>query len=178
VDEDFPNDDVGRVLFLQDRVSAEVDIILQQAEEKGHARILSHYFRGAPACGKTVFLNMIAKELQKRGCDVYWLEHAGVLDNIPESEWVRLQTAAQQPGKKAVLVVDEVHEHPSSPIWHKLLRKSPNLIVVGAGIKKLSGPTSPKFRRKLPATHLLLTPGTFSLCCVAPGRAGFTVPTH
>jgi hypothetical protein len=116
---------------------------------------------------------MVARELQKRGCEVYYLYHAANLLHIADSEWTRLEEAVAKAATKqqgsntnyVVLVVDEVHESPESALglWHKLLRKSPGLIVIGAGIKKLSGSTSPKFHEKYPAFELLVTQGPF-LC--------------
>ena len=40
------------------------------------------YWRAPSGSGKTVFLTLMEKELQSRGCDVYMLETAGDLETF------------------------------------------------------------------------------------------------
>jgi len=153
--EDFPYDGPGQVLF-QRRIQDNQSFFKQQAdfilERKG-----SHYYRGAPGSGKTVFLKMLGKELQDRGCLVYFISNAGELVEHAREEYIQLSKLGKV--QTVVILVDEVHKAPNSPRWTPLLRElKKDLIVIGVGIKRVGiTDPSPDFRVKHPATEMLLT---------------------
>ena len=100
----------------------------------------SHYWRAPFGAGKTVFLKLIGRELQKRGCDVYMTNSMSTfhVDYFPK-------LAIEAGDKTVVLMVDELQNNWTSYHWNRLLKQSKpdNLIVLGVGRNLLVGDSPP-----------------------------------
>ncbi len=148
VNDDFPLHDGGNAIFKRDWL---IDTIAKMILKKVEGRKFgSYYWRAPRGSGKTVFLKLIGKALQDRGCIVYNTIVSPKLDLIPNRHFHKL---AEKAGEKAVVVlIDEVQLNMNSFHWGDLLKgnKPSNLLVLGVGIPKLdmiSIPFSWKFPR-------------------------------
>jgi len=143
--EAFPYHGGGAVIFKREWfIKKSVDMVLRKRGEKYE----SHYWRAPFGSGKTVFLKLMGRELQQRGCDVYRII-ASKMDNYAEDYFIRL---AKDAGNKTVaLLIDEVQNNMASGHWDSLLKESkpPNLLVLGVGIPQLLY-ASPQFDNKYP----------------------------
>ena len=143
---DFPLHDGGRVIFQRELfIKKTADRVLQKGPGE---KFYSHYWRAPFGSGKSVFLKMIGRELQKRGCEVY-LTSAASMEELDIEYFSRL-------GKKfgtdtVVILIDEVQGNLNSKHWIGLLKgaKPSNLLVLGVGIPKLTD-FSPQFDKKYP----------------------------
>ena len=116
----------------------------------------SYYIRGARGMGKTVFMCLIGRELQRRGHVVVFVKNTGQITKyLEERDFVELEKLVE-PGKELYLLVDEVQENPSDADWTYLLRESNVIVTIGAGIPSLSE-RSPPFSVKFGPTFLSLT---------------------
>ena len=143
---DFPKHDGGRVLFQRDWFIKKTASLVLNKDDSGEYG--SHYWRAPFGAGKTVFLKLIGRELQKRGCDVYMTSSTS-MEQYHEDYFVKL---ANEAGDKTVaLMVDEVQNNMASKHWFRLLKgsKPVNLLVLGAGIPQLNS-FSPQFDEKYP----------------------------
>jgi hypothetical protein len=109
----------------------------------------SYYWRAPFGSGKSVFLKLIGRELQKRDCDVYLIPSAESLNAIrPETFFPQL--AREAGDKTVVLLIDEVQSNVNSAHWIPLLKVPPaNLLVLGVGLVRVEG-YSPQFGTKYP----------------------------
>lgn len=93
----------------------------------------SYYWRAPRGSGKSVFLKLVGKELQSRGCEVYYFQSATNLEDYPLHYFK--QFAEKAAGRTVALLIDEVQNNPRSRHWPDLLKENPdNLLVVGVGI--------------------------------------------
>jgi hypothetical protein len=141
----FPYHGGGAVIFKREWfIKKSVDMVLRKIDEKYE----SHYWRAPFGSGKTVFLKLMGRELQQRGCDVYRII-ANDLFDYRKDYFIRL--AKDAGNKTVVLLIDEVHNNMKSSHWDLLLKESkpPNLLVLGVGIPQLLY-ASPQFDKKYP----------------------------
>ena len=139
----FPKNGFGTVLLSRRRlVEGALRSILESRE--------THYWRGPPGSGKTVFLQLLGRELQKHG-EVYWLGNAGYLTRTSDDTFKCLAKKGAEKGRDVFLIIDEVQDNPNSPCWTYLLKNYPsNLITIGAGIATLENVSAP-FAKKHPS---------------------------
>ena len=121
---DFPDYDSGNVLFQRDWFIKKTASLVLAKDDSGV--YLSHYWRAPYGAGKTVFLKLIGRELQSRGCDVY------MTSNMSTNKFdyrYYLKLAKEASDKTIVLMVDEVQGNMNSMRWNQLLKgsKAPNL---------------------------------------------------
>ena len=144
-DNNFPMHDGGKVIFGRDWFIKETaNLVLA----KKYSKFGSYYWRAPFGSGKTVFLKLMGRELQRLGCDVY-MTSGGALQQFDEDYFPNL--AKQAAGKTVVLLIDEVQADLNSMHWIPLLKgsKPANLLVLGVGIP-LIGQHSPQFDHKYP----------------------------
>ena len=143
---DFPMHDGGKVLFQRDWFIKKTASFLLAKDDSGKHR--SHYWRAPFGAGKTLFLKLIGRELQKRGCDVY-MTVAAQMDDFDYEFFPKL--AKEAGDRTVVLMVDEVQNNMNSKHWNRVLKgsKPANLLVLGAGIPQLDGFT-PQFDERYP----------------------------
>jgi hypothetical protein len=144
-DGDFPKHGGGNVIFERDWfIKKTADLVL---DKKGSRKYDSHYWRAPVGAGKTVFLKLMGRELQKRGCDVY-LTSGPSIDNYDEDYFLNL--AKEAGAKKVVLMVDEVQNNLTSKHWLRVLKDltPANLLVLGVGVPRVG--ISPQFDKKHP----------------------------
>jgi hypothetical protein len=130
----------------QELINQIADRVLTK-ENKG--RKFNSYYWGAPfGSGKSVFLKLIGRELQKRDCDVYFVPMAEDLNLYPKDFFPQL---AQEAGDKTVvLLIDEVQSNVHSGHWVRLLKIHPaNLLVLGVGLFR-NDDLSPQFGIQFP----------------------------
>jgi hypothetical protein len=150
---DFPEDGGGSVIFQRDEfIKKTVEIVLKKDPIENKFR--SYYWRAPPGSGKTVFLKLMGKELQSRGCDVYSIILAGSLQKDHKEYFKNLCEKAGT--RTVVLLIDEVHNNAKSPVWDGLLKshRPKNLLVLGVGIP-INVP-SPQFTGKFPRSGELI----------------------
>ena len=82
----------------------------------------SFYWRAPAGSGKTVFLKLIGKKLQERGCDVYYMNTSCNLDKFEPEYYYELCRDAGN--KTVVLMVDEVQNNLKTGIWSDILREN------------------------------------------------------
>lgn len=144
---DFPLSGVGSTTFKREWLINDIaDMVLVKDEENKYQ---NYYWRAPAASGKTVFLNLIGKKLQERGCVVYYLNNSAKLDKFKDNYFHQL---AQDAGDKTVvLMIDEVQNNIYSGVWSDILReiRPDNLIVLGVGIPQLMY-SSPQFICRFP----------------------------
>ena len=144
--EDFPLHGGGKVVFHRDLfIKKTATLVLDKKES---SRYRSHYWRATAGAGKTVFLKLMGRELQKRGCDVYMIT-GPLMDKYDEGYFSNL--AKEGGDKTVVLMVDEVQKNLTSWHWDAVLKGSQpaNLLVLGVGLPQLDG-YSPQFDDKYP----------------------------
>ena len=125
--EAFPKYDGGNVIFQRESfIKSTVDMILTKKTSKFD----SYFWRAPFGSGKTVFLKLLGKELQKRECDVYYLD-AKKLDIFPERYFIKLANNAGD--RTVVLLIDEVQINVEARQWIELLKglKPSNLFALG-----------------------------------------------
>jgi hypothetical protein len=164
---DFPRDGGGSVIFQRDElIQKTVEMVLKKDTNENN--FPSYYWRAPPGSGKTVFLKLMGKELQSRGCDVYSIflardlerYHNGYFKNLCENAGTRT----------VVLLIDEVQHNTKSSVWDELLKshRPQNLLVLGVGIPKIVVP-SPQFQEKFPQSGelfpMFLTPNNLPEIC-------------
>lgn len=141
----FPDNDGGKVIFKREWLTKDIaDMVLRKNRDDKYN---SYYWRAPKGSGKTVFLYLMGKELQNRGCDVYYVV-SPELKTIKQKYFHQL---AEKAGDKiVVLLIDEVQNNIFSVHWNDLLKgKRPsNLLVLGVGIPQLE--CSPHFDRQFP----------------------------
>jgi hypothetical protein len=142
----FPKHDGGNVIFERRELITQIaDRVLTKKGRKFD----SYYWRAPFGSGKSVFLKLIGRELQKRDCDVYLIPSAESLNAIrPETFFPQL--AREAGDKTVVLLIDEVQSNMNSAHWIPLLKVPPaNLLVLGVGLVRVEG-YSPQFGTKYP----------------------------
>jgi hypothetical protein len=131
--EAFPYHGGGAVIFKREWfIKKSVDMVLRSKIDEKYE---SHYWRAPFGSGKTVFLKLMGRELQQRGCDVHRIIAADLVD-YRKDYFIRL---AKDAGNKTVaLLIDEV-QNMRSGHWDSLLKESkpPNLLVLGVGVTQL-----------------------------------------
>eukprot|EP01035_Chromulina_nebulosa_P027162 gene27162-35679_t len=144
---DFPLHGGGNVVFQRDWFIHETSRMVLEKSSLGYR---SYYWRAPVGSGKSVFLKVLGKELQSRGCDVY-LTIANSLHRYSEGYFTKL--AKEAGDKTVVLLIDEVQNDMKTDHWNALLKelKPSNLLVIGVGVPQLLGP-SPQFERKYPSS--------------------------
>ena len=145
-DDEFPLHDGGKVVFKRDWfIKQTATLVLDKKMAKKYG---SYYWRAPFGAGKSVFLKLIGRELQGRGCDVY-LTSSMFMEKLHEDYFSKL--AYEAGDKTVVLMVDEVQNNISSEHWFRILKgsKPVNLLVLGVGIPLLNG-FSPQFDEKYP----------------------------
>ncbi len=142
----FPKIGGGTAIFKREWLFNDIaDMVLQKDDEDVYD---SFYWRAPAGSGKTVFLKLIGKKLQERGCVVYYLTSSCFLDKFEPDYYDKLCRDAGD--KTVVLMVDEVQNNLQTGIWTTILRDKPdNLLVLGVGIPALDL-VSPQFSRKFP----------------------------
>ena len=142
----FPKIGGGTAIFKREWLFNDIaDMVLQKHCGKLYK---SFYWRAPAGSGKTVFLKLIGKKLQERGCVVYYLTSSCFLDKFEPDYYDKLCRDAGD--KTVVLMVDEVQNNLQTGIWTTILRDKPdNLLVLGVGIPALDL-VSPQFSRKFP----------------------------
>jgi hypothetical protein len=151
-EEPFPPDGGGSVIFQRcEFIKDTADTML--TKDAG-GRFMSYYWRAPPGSGKTVFLKLMGKELQSRGCDVYSIILAGSLQKDHKEYFKNLCEKAGT--RTVVLLIDEVHHYTNSSVWDGLLKshRPKNLLVLGVGIP-INVP-SPQFTEKFPRSGELI----------------------
>ena len=116
----------------------------------------SHYIRGPRGSGKTVFLHMVARELQKRGHKVVFLYTANLLPSITSTD-LEVVLSSLRPGQIFFLLIDEVQCCPNTTLWDYLLKIQRDIVTIGAGVTKVLD-ASPCITYKNTHTYLLLSP--------------------
>jgi hypothetical protein len=146
----FPDNGPGDfILFRNHIIDPLLQILTSEVEQ-------SYYFRGPRGHGKTMFLQLIGQALVDKGETVTFVKNAGFLNNeIKEVDLKRLSASAP-PGKRVYVLIDEVHENKSSPLWTYLLKGEHSFVIIGAGIPQLG--SSPSFLVKYDPSFLDLTP--------------------
>ncbi len=143
----FPNSGCGNAMFKREWFINDIaDMVLVK---NGENKYDSYYWRAPAASGKTVFLNLIGRKLQDRGCVVYLLDTSAELEVF--KKYYFHQLARDAGDKTVVLMVDEVQNNIYSRIWTEILRerRPNNLLVLGVGIPQMILP-SPQFTHKFP----------------------------
>jgi hypothetical protein len=143
--QDFPLHDGGKVIFKRDwLIKKTASLVL----EKKYGKFGSYYWRAPVGSGKTVFLKLMGRELESRGCDVY-MTSGNEMDIYDDEYFPYL--AKESGDKTVVLLIDEVQNNLTSKHWLRLLKgnKPPNLLVLGVGIPRLVY-ASPQFDNKYP----------------------------
>ena len=134
--EDFPLHGGGNAIFKRKwLIDTIAEMVLKKVEG---SKFGSYYWRAPFGSGKTVFLKLIGKELQSRGCIVYNILFSPKMDLIPDGYFHKL---AKEAGDKTVVVlIDEVQLNLNSFHWDDLLKgnKPSNLLVLGVGIPRLN----------------------------------------
>ena len=144
-DGDFPKHGGGNVIFERHWfIKKTADLVL---DKKGSRKYDSHYWRAPVGAGKTVFLKLLGRELQQRGCDVY-LTAGSDMDDLDKDYFLNL--AKEAGNKTVVLMVDEVQNNLTSKHWLRVLKDitPANLLVLGVGIPRVG--VSPQFDKKYP----------------------------
>ncbi len=150
-DENFPDSGCGAAIFKREWLFNDIaDMVLQKDDEDEYG---SYYWRAPAGSGKTVFLKLMGKMLQDRGCVVYYINHSGFL-NYFETEYY-YQLCSDAGDKTVVFMVDAVQDNTRCGIWTGILREERprNLLVLGVGIPDLGHPTinmCPTFMYKFP----------------------------
>jgi len=142
----FPESDGGKVIFKREWLIKDIaDMALIKHKD---GKYNSYYWRAPMGSGKSVFLYLMGKELQDRGCDVYFIVSPKM--ETFKGEYFR-QLAENAGDKIVVLLIDEVQNNIFSVHWNDLLkgRRPSNLLVLGVGIPRLA-PASPHFGQKFP----------------------------
>ena len=111
----------------------------------------NYYFRGPRGSGKSFMLNLLGKRLLEINKRVFFIEHAGDLKNLSRDLLKEVDESLKEP---AYILIDEVHENTSDPLWDYLLKKAVNLVVIGVGIPHLDG-RSPAFMNKFAGDFFL-----------------------
>jgi hypothetical protein len=143
--QDFPLHDGGKVIFKRVWfIKKTANLVL----DKKYGKFDSHYWRAPVGSGKTVFLKLMGRELESRGCDVY-MTNGNEMDDYDKEYFPYL--AGEAGDKTVVLLIDEVQNNLTSKHWLRLLKgkKPPNLLVLGVGIPRLDY-ASPQFDNKYP----------------------------
>ena len=154
IKQNFPHFGVGMAIFKREWLFNDIaDMVLQQNEDQTYN---SYYWRAQAGSGKTVFLKLIGKNLQDRGCVVYYIDNSCKLDHFTKEYYYELCRDAGD--KTVVLMVDEVQNNIKTGIWTDILRenKPDNLLVLGVGIPDLVL-VSPTFTHKFPESNQLFT---------------------
>jgi hypothetical protein len=143
--EDFPRHDGGKVVFQRDwfiKKTADLVLVKQSGEYD------SYYWRAPLGAGKSVFLRLIGRELQNRGCVVY-LTAGKLMEEYHQNFFPNL--AKEAGNKTMVLLVDEVQHNLDSKHWLVVLKgcRPTNLLVLGVGVPQLFS-QSPQFDHKFP----------------------------
>ena len=145
--QNFPKSGGGTAIFKREWLFNDItDMVLQKDDEDLYE---SFYWRAPAGSGKTVFLKLIGKKLQERGCVVYYMNTSCNLDKFEPEYYYELCRDAGD--KTVVLMVDEVQSNIKTGIWTAILREDrpDNLLVLGVGIPDLVF-VSPQFSRKFP----------------------------
>jgi len=142
----FPDNGIG--LFVIEREILVNEIIKKVSINK----VSNYYFRGPRGSGKSVMLHLLGKRLLEINKKVFFIEHAGYLRNLSKELLIEVDESLKEP---AYILIDEVHENTSDPLWDYLLKKALNIVVIGAGIPNLDG-RSPAFKHKFPPIFFLL----------------------
>ena len=142
----FPTSDGGKAIFKREWLIKDIADMVLIKDKDGNYN--SYYWRAPLGSGKTVFLYLIGKELQDRGCDVYFIVSPDM--ELLEKKYFH-QLAKNAGDKIVVLLIDEVQNNIFSFHWNDLLkgRRPSNLLVLGVGIPRLA-PASPHFGQKFP----------------------------
>jgi hypothetical protein len=164
---EFPGDGGGSVIFQRDEFIKEtVEMVLQKDTNENN--FLSYYWRAPHGSGKTVFLKLMGKELQSRGCDVYSIFLAGSLEGYRGGYFKNLCKNAGT--RTVVLLIDDVHHNTNSSVWDGLLKshRPNNLLVLGVGLTKIN--VSPQFKKQFPRQRgelipMFLTPNDLPEIC-------------
>jgi hypothetical protein len=164
---DFPDDGGGSVIFQRDEFIKEtVEMVLQKDTNENN--FLSYYWRAPHGSGKTVFLKLMGKELQSRGCDVYSIILAG---SLQEDHKEYFKNLCKNAGTRTVaLLIDDVHHNTNSSVWDGLLKshRPKNLLVLGVGLTKIN--IWPQFKKQFPRQRgelipMFLTPNDLPEIC-------------
>ena len=150
---DFPLHGGGNVVFERKWFIHETSSMVLEKSLLGYG---SYYWRAPVGSGKSVFLKLLGKELQSRGCDVY-LTIASELHRYSKGYFTKLAKEAGQ--KTVVLLIDEVQNDMKTYHWNALLKelRPSNLLVIGVGVPQLNAP-SPQFDYKYPSDDAILFP--------------------
>ena len=147
----FPDHEGGKIIFKREwLIKSIADMALTKNDENAYR---SYYWRAPIGSGKTVFLKLIGKEMQNRGCDVYYLEAAD-MQLFHKNYFHQLSQNAGD--KTVVLLIDEVQNSVVNVHWVDILKghRPKNLLVLGVGIPRLE-PASPQFSLKFPTNKEL-----------------------
>ena len=142
----FPSNLTGGILLQRkELVNKLCDMLLDPGEFGGVS--WNHYFRSPAGNGKSVLLMLLGREFEKRNCDVFYFEVAGLLDDYPKESYIEARRESLRQNKKLVIMVDEVQQSPDANLWTPLLKSMGNMLVIGMGIPKFDS-SSPQFLRK------------------------------
>ncbi len=120
LEENFPESGGGMAIFKREWLCNDIaDMVLKQ---NGAKRYNSYYWRAPAGSGKTVFLNLIGKNLQDRGCVVYYIDDSYGLDHFTTAYYYELCRNAGD--KTVVLMIDEVHNNLRTVVWTGNVKKS------------------------------------------------------
>jgi replication-associated recombination protein RarA len=106
--ENFPDHNGGNVVLKRDWLVKETAELTLQ---KYHGWFSSYYWWAPVGSGKTVFLKLLGRELQSRGCDVY-MTSGNDMDIYPKFYFTNLAKNAGD--KTVVLLIDSVHNNLTS----------------------------------------------------------------
>jgi hypothetical protein len=117
--QNFPKSGGGTAIFKREWLFNDItDMVLQKDDEDLYE---SFYWRAPAGSGKTVFLKLIGKKLQERGCAVYYMNTSCNLDKFEPEYYYELCRDAGD--KTVVLMVDEVQSNIKTGIWTAILRE-------------------------------------------------------
>jgi hypothetical protein len=128
---DVPYEGLGRVFLPRTELVNTIVKCLIENETRNEPPV-HHYFPAPRASGKSVFLDLVGRELQSLGKPVFLLEHAGMLDEIDRQSLLSLGS----PGRRAYLLIDEVQAYSNDLKWTTLLKKgNKHVVVIGVGTR-------------------------------------------
>ena len=147
---DFPLHGGGNVVFQRDWFIHETSRMVLEKSSLGYR---SYYWCAPVGSGKSVFLKLLGRELQSRGCEVY-LTFANKLHLYSDGYFAKL--AKEAGDKTVVLLIDDVQNDMTNYHWNALLKelKPFNLLVIGVGVPWLEMP-APQFECKYPIDDVI-----------------------
>jgi len=143
----FPDNGIGSFVIEREIL---VKKIIDMVNGK---KVSNYYFRGPRGSGKSFILNLLGKRLREMNKKVFLIRHAGELRTLSEERLKEVDDSCAS--ERVYILIDEVHENPSDPLWDFLLKtEHAHLVVIGVGIPTLDG-RSPAFTHKFPANFFL-----------------------